>query len=373
MGTPPGQGAVARPAAGAAIRAADAPADRGGRPGGDHAGRPGRRCDADRSGCADLALNDVAGADGVADSVGADADGARSRRCRAAPRAPLRDGDHPRVDPPPGSMCCPTARRPSGDLAGRAFRRRGRLPRRLSRLRRSHPTGRTQGDAGQRPLAPAAQPGRSSGEERHHPQHLLAPTACGAAADGAADSAIDERTRAHHAAVHKLLDQGVGLLECSRRLGWVLNTVKRYARAATAEQLQRPPRCGRTLVVVIATGVRADGWREVLGFAVGDSEDGAFWTAFLRSSEGPRPGRGAAGHLRRPHRAQAGHRRGAARRGLAAVIRQHQSVAGGSRWSTSTAGRGPWQRDLRGPAADPSLPVAAFLDRPVGVVPRAPG
>src|ERR687883_106159 len=29
--------------------------------------------------------------------------------------------------------------------------------------------------------------------------------------------------------------------------------------------------------------VRADGWREVLGFAVGDSEDGAFWTAFLRS------------------------------------------------------------------------------------------
>src|SRR5215208_4105602 len=35
--------------------------------------------------------------------------------------------------------------------------------------------------------------------------------------------------------------------------------------------------------VVIATGVRADGRREVLGFQVGDSEDGAFWTAFLRS------------------------------------------------------------------------------------------
>jgi putative transposase len=35
--------------------------------------------------------------------------------------------------------------------------------------------------------------------------------------------------------------------------------------------------------VVIATRVRADGWREVLGFAAGDSEDGAFWTAFLRS------------------------------------------------------------------------------------------
>ncbi len=35
--------------------------------------------------------------------------------------------------------------------------------------------------------------------------------------------------------------------------------------------------------VVIATGVAVDGRREVLGFDVGDSEDGAFWTAFLRS------------------------------------------------------------------------------------------
>jgi len=35
--------------------------------------------------------------------------------------------------------------------------------------------------------------------------------------------------------------------------------------------------------VVIATAVNADGGREVLGLDVGDSEDGAFWTAFLRS------------------------------------------------------------------------------------------
>jgi transposase-like protein len=35
--------------------------------------------------------------------------------------------------------------------------------------------------------------------------------------------------------------------------------------------------------VVVAIGVRADGHREVLGMDVGDSEDGAFWTAFLRS------------------------------------------------------------------------------------------
>jgi transposase-like protein len=35
--------------------------------------------------------------------------------------------------------------------------------------------------------------------------------------------------------------------------------------------------------VVVATGVAADGRREVLGFDVGDSEDGAFWTALRRS------------------------------------------------------------------------------------------
>jgi transposase-like protein len=35
--------------------------------------------------------------------------------------------------------------------------------------------------------------------------------------------------------------------------------------------------------VVVAARVAADGHREVLGFDVGDSEDGAFWTAFLRS------------------------------------------------------------------------------------------
>jgi putative transposase len=35
--------------------------------------------------------------------------------------------------------------------------------------------------------------------------------------------------------------------------------------------------------IVVATGVTEKGDREVLGLAVGDSEDGAFWTAFLRS------------------------------------------------------------------------------------------
>jgi transposase-like protein len=35
--------------------------------------------------------------------------------------------------------------------------------------------------------------------------------------------------------------------------------------------------------VFVAIGVRADGHREVLGLDVGDSENGAFWTGFLRS------------------------------------------------------------------------------------------
>ena len=35
--------------------------------------------------------------------------------------------------------------------------------------------------------------------------------------------------------------------------------------------------------VVVATGITRTGDREVLGVDVGDSEDGVFWTSFLRS------------------------------------------------------------------------------------------
>jgi putative transposase len=38
-----------------------------------------------------------------------------------------------------------------------------------------------------------------------------------------------------------------------------------------------------SMAVVLATGVTAQGQREVLGLDLGPSEDGAFWTAFLRS------------------------------------------------------------------------------------------
>ncbi|GGK16102.1 hypothetical protein GCM10010124_05920 [Pilimelia terevasa] len=62
------------------------------------------------------------------------------------------------------------------------------------------------------------------------------------------DQPLDDHTRDRHRAVHALLGQGHGLLECARRLGWALNTVKRYARAASAEELKRPPRYRHTLV-----------------------------------------------------------------------------------------------------------------------------
>ncbi len=42
-------------------------------------------------------------------------------------------------------------------------------------------------------------------------------------------------------AVHELLDSGVGLLDCSRRFGLALNTVKRYSRAPEPDSLRRPP------------------------------------------------------------------------------------------------------------------------------------
>ncbi|TCO48138.1 hypothetical protein [Actinocrispum wychmicini] len=48
--------------------------------------------------------------------------------------------------------------------------------------------------------------------------------------------------------MHDLLAHGVGLLECARRLGWALNTVKRYARARNVQELLRPPRYGTCLV-----------------------------------------------------------------------------------------------------------------------------
>lgn len=48
--------------------------------------------------------------------------------------------------------------------------------------------------------------------------------------------------------IHDLLDQGVGLLECARRLQLALNTVKRYARADRPERMLRVPKYRASLV-----------------------------------------------------------------------------------------------------------------------------
>lgn len=49
----------------------------------------------------------------------------------------------------------------------------------------------------------------------------------------------EQTTRARWQRVHHLLDQGVGLLECARRLDVALNTVKRYARMKARPRRRR--------------------------------------------------------------------------------------------------------------------------------------
>ncbi|MEU6201956.1 ISL3 family transposase, partial [Streptomyces sp. NPDC047061] len=57
-----------------------------------------------------------------------------------------------------------------------------------------------------------------------------------------------QTTRERWQQVHDLRDQGVGLLECARRLNLALNTVKRYARHAEPDRLIRTPQYRPTLV-----------------------------------------------------------------------------------------------------------------------------
>ena len=71
--------------------------------------------------------------------------------------------------------------------------------------------------------------------------------------------------------------------------------------------------------VVVATGVNADGQREILGMDVGTSEDGAFWLAFLRSLTARGPQRGGTGYLRCPPGAEERHGRGVCWSQLAAL------------------------------------------------------
>jgi len=58
----------------------------------------------------------------------------------------------------------------------------------------------------------------------------------------------EQTTRKRWHKVHALLGQGVGLLECARRLGLALNTVKRYARSPEPSADRIAPRYRPTLV-----------------------------------------------------------------------------------------------------------------------------
>lgn len=68
----------------------------------------------------------------------------------------------------------------------------------------------------------------------------------GGPASTATKQAQNTRERWH--AVHDLLNQGVGLMDCARRLQLSLNTVKRYARASEPERLRSAPQYRTTLV-----------------------------------------------------------------------------------------------------------------------------
>lgn len=94
------------------------------------------------------------------------------------------------------------------------------------------------------------------------------------------------------------IESGIGKSEVSRICG-ELDAVVRDFRARRLDHVAFPyVFCDATYVkaheggrviskaIVIATGVSEHGHREVLGLAVGDSEDGAFWSEFLRALRG---------------------------------------------------------------------------------------
>jgi transposase len=79
-------------------------------------------------------------------------------------------------------------------------------------------------------------------------QEVAAHCACWAQAGPPQAGRRAETTLERWQQVHDLLGKGAGLLECGRRLNLSLNTVKRYARAAQPERLQRAPQYRPTLV-----------------------------------------------------------------------------------------------------------------------------
>jgi hypothetical protein len=92
---------------------------------------------------------------------------------------------------------------------------------------------------------------------RWHLWHLLceaaakevaAHSACWAESAPLPEGKRAETTRERWQQVHDLRSKGAGLLDCSRRLGLALNTVKRYDRAGAPERLRRAAQYRPTLV-----------------------------------------------------------------------------------------------------------------------------
>ena len=119
---------------------------------------------------------------------------------------------------------------------------------------------------------------------------------------------------------------------------------------------------------LVATGVNADGHREILGLQVTTAEDGAGWLAFFRDLIARGLTGVAAGHLRRPRRPGRRDRRDPARRGLAAVPHPLRGEPDGRRPRRAAW---PW---VQGAAALGLRPARRRRRaRPVRPGPRRPG
>ncbi|GGT16644.1 ISL3 family transposase [Nonomuraea spiralis] len=78
---------------------------------------------------------------------------------------------------------------------------------------------------------------------------LRSHSACWATVNPSRPAGVHEQsTRERWQQIHDLLDKGVGLLECARRLNLSLGTTKRYARTQKPEALRRAPCYRPTLV-----------------------------------------------------------------------------------------------------------------------------
>lgn len=210
--------------------------DRPGQHGGAGVGGPRRRPCASRAGNADLAPHDAADAAGYPASAGGDAAGTGRGRLLPATLSHLRH----RRDRCRDSPACRCLSRPQ--------------VRTLAAWLREHPGVEIvcrDGAAGYADAVHQALPDALQVGDRWHIWHNFAETArkevavhsgCWASAsrvrrlDGGTTTTL---TRWHQ--VHDLLDAGVGLGECARRLNLALNTVKRYARIDKPEQMRRAP------------------------------------------------------------------------------------------------------------------------------------